>query len=78
MSEERKRGVWPCVAALLIGLPPVYVLSVGPWNWFVARGWISQQTVNAVEWLYRPIDWICYYGPEPVGRAVNWYIRLWR
>ena len=78
MNGERNKPVWPWIAAVLIGLPPVYALSVGPWNWFVAHGWISQHTVNAVDWFYRPIDWISFYGPEPVGRAINWYISLWR
>jgi hypothetical protein len=30
MSDDRHRPIWPCIVALLIGLPVIYVLSSDP------------------------------------------------
>jgi hypothetical protein len=56
MGEERKKsGVWPWIAATLIGLPLLYVLSFPPACWLTARRYfISESTVSS---FYRPVLW---------------------
>jgi len=78
MSEPETKPIWPWIVPPLIGLPVLYVLSLGPWNWLVAHGWISQQTVLLLGWIYLPIDWISRHGPEPVWQVISWYIGLWQ
>jgi hypothetical protein len=41
MSEARKNAVGPWIAALLVGLPVVYVASFGPACW-----WFSGEETN--------------------------------
>jgi hypothetical protein len=69
MSEERKRAVWPWVAALLIGLPVLYVLSYGPACWLIWNVELSQPVLNFLDALYCPFrwsqttfDWAYWYG----------------
>lgn len=52
MSDERKKPVWPWIAALLIGLPLMYVVSFGPACWVSSRAAIALQVLPTV---YRPI-----------------------
>jgi len=37
MREERKKSVWPWLAALLIGVPLLYVASFGPACWLTSQ-----------------------------------------
>jgi len=77
MSEEPRKPLWTWIATALIALPVLYVLSLGPWNWLVAHGWISQRLLVAIGVFYWPIDLITVHGPEPVRRAIMWYISFW-
>ena len=82
MSEERKPHVWPWIAALLIGLPVLYVASFGPACWQFARerptrfdqifpGPLPKYAPRA----YWPIGWLAKNGPRPIGNAIFWYAK---
>ena len=70
MSEERKpRSVWPWIAALLIGLPVLYVASFGPACWLSSR---LGHGAGILPVIYRPIvrnmehskpNWSSYSSP---------------
>lgn len=55
MIEERK-PYWPWIAALLIGLPVVYVASFGPACWIVSRR--SDHSLRNLPAIYWPVGWI--------------------
>lgn len=76
MSErEEKRGGAGCVimGAVAFMLPPLYVLSVGPWTWLAWR----YPGLIALDYVYRPLYFVAEHC-EPVMDALNWYIDLFR
>lgn len=55
---NRKRSVWPWVAAVLIGVPTLYFLSFGPACWIAAKsGWH-----RPFESIYWPIGYVAAIG----------------
>src|SRR5262245_40625996 len=77
MSDDRKRRLWPWIAALLIGLPVMYVVSFGPACW-----WLSEPvTLNFVAvkvrrapTIYSPIGRLVrILGPGRISNAIHWY-----
>ena len=78
MKNERKpsKGGWAIVVAMvvIVGLPTVYVLSIGPALWLCDHGYVRGRTVDAV---YRPI----YIADEEfpaVGSVLHPYAAWWR
>ena len=51
-DNNRKYSVWPWVVALLIGLPVLYVASIGPACWVTSRLRIGE---SAVTFVYGPV-----------------------
>jgi hypothetical protein len=83
MGEERKKvGVWPSIAALLIGLPVLYVASFGPACWLTAQPW--QNGVRNDGWdmpprwmaIYWPFGIILKKGDSSIKTAVNWWATI--
>src|SRR5258708_10231235 len=72
MSEERKRTIWPWVAALLVGLPMMYVASFGPACWLVDHGYLAARPIAKT---YLPIVRILE-DDSSVGSAANAYCGL--
>ena len=70
MSEERKKVVWPWIAALLIGLPVLYVASFGLACRLVRRDVLRGDDVAH---FYRPIVEYASTGPAWIRRAAEWY-----
>jgi len=75
MSEERKgeRRIGPLVfvaIVIVLALPALYVLSVGPMIWLVNHNYISPEGN-----FYVPLQWGRDYC-EPFNRAVSWYMGL--
>jgi len=55
MNDQRKQ-VWPWIAALLLGMPVLYVASFGPACW-----WFSPQVAPQFYW---PIGWLAANDPR--------------
>jgi hypothetical protein len=73
MSGERKRpGVWPWFAALLIGLPMLYVASIGPVCWLAECEMIPISFVEAC----RPLARLAVRCPDPVRDAYSAYSQM--
>ena len=64
MTDDRK-PLWPWIAALLIGLPLLYVASFGPVNWI--RYPKGSSSGSAVATFYRPLRFAMYAGPSWVS-----------
>ncbi len=77
MSEERK-PLWPWIVAFLIGLPVLYVLSVGPAAWIcdsIPRPH-PQWLQTALNVFYWPLGWIDENGPSFIHDALDLYVQL--
>jgi hypothetical protein len=73
MSDERKKsGLWPCIMALLIGLPVLYVASFGPACWITSRMNVGSSTIGVI---YRPIVQVMWWTDSGsiVGTIVDQY-----
>jgi hypothetical protein len=81
MSDERKRARFWIAVALMVAVLVGYPLSAGPATWLEAKGTrdkIPNVIDSAVFYFYAPLRWYVKNGPRPVGRALEWYINLWR
>lgn len=77
MSDERHKPSWAFWATtLLMVLPVLYVLSIGPVAW--TSRFMPEWMTNALVTLYRPLEWIYEHGPESIHDALDWYVNLFR
>lgn len=71
MSSERK-PIWPWIAALLIGLPVMYVASFGPACWLVAHEVLPTGAAHP----YRSLVTRAALSYDFVSRTLRWYAEL--
>jgi hypothetical protein len=76
MSDERK-PVWPWIVALLIGLPVLYELSIGPAVWLNNHGKIPHSCQSAFSIYVIPTNYVYDRSPKPVQRVLHQYVLLW-
>ncbi len=80
-DKATKRGggavVVLAVVGVLIVLPMLYVLSIGPVVWLAHSGLISPSLAPALEFAYSPLKWVADNVPI-LGPAINGYVELWR
>ena len=70
-----RSGHLAIVVALVIAVPALYVLSVGPVGMLVEKGHLGQTTAGVLEGLYAPLVWL--HEHTPLRRPLDWYARLW-
>ena len=58
----------------IIGAPVLYVLSAGPFGFFVARGLVD---ANVFDWFYAPLAIIANYLPEGTTYLFSVYVNWW-
>lgn len=82
MEERRKKpgGVfWTTV--ILVGVPVLYVASLGPIVRWGPMGGIAGAMHYGPPWqivyYLAPADWVYDNAPEPVPTALKWYVSLW-
>ncbi len=76
MSEERKKpgvGFWAAVGGALLGL---YVVSYGPWMWFVVWRLESMASIDGGG-FFAPLVWASNDGPEWISGPYNAYLKWW-
>jgi hypothetical protein len=71
MDDDRKKPVWPCILAMLIGLPVTYVASFGPACWLAGREMIPTATIE----VYRPLARLAARSPDPVMGVYMVYVQ---
>jgi len=69
------------VTVVMICLPVMYVLSIGPVSWiaywaFIKWDWWPDSAQSAFDSFYAPLIWLMDYMPNSVGVALNWYAVL--
>ena len=80
MTDRRKpaAGFWITVALVVLLVTLVaYPLSTGPAEWMRDHGWLSQGTIDALNWFYSPLPWTYQHSPDFIQRAIRWYGSLW-
>jgi hypothetical protein len=67
--DGTRRWTWPCV---LVSLPMIYVLSLGPAYWLVAHypAW------GVITPLYAALQRLLSYWPA-ADQAMFWYLGFW-
>ena len=68
----RTREGPPAWAFLLVALPVLYVLSVGPVALFAKRLDLSPRPFRA---FYTPLVWL--HDHTPLEKPLDWYVKLW-
>jgi len=79
MKASRRGGsklAAPVAVALLIGLPLLYVLSIGPAVWVYYHAGFSDSTNDVIEAIYMPLIVFCE-AFDPLGEYLQAYIDLW-
>lgn len=64
-------------AVMLLVLPTLYVLSIGPVSWLATRKYLPDLALRAAGMFYEPVNWIGQNGPKPFKDAIEWYVKPW-
>lgn len=80
MKEDRERQTgWPVAAIILtvvLLLPVLYLISSGPVEWLMARGYVSYNN-PFVKAFYYPGELLMKICP-PLNDFVRWYLERWK
>jgi hypothetical protein len=76
MRDDWKKPLWPWIAALLILLPVLYLLSMWPLLWLFSRDMIPNWSRQVLSVYIIPINYACERAPKPVQEAVTEFVRL--
>lgn len=78
-EREKKRGGSGCAIGCLLMLlfvPVLYVLGVGPAAWFDSQ--LPPPSGSPVlRTIYAPLEYLAQ-NCEPVGSAIQWYVSFWK
>jgi len=81
MSEQRKNPVWPWIAVMLLMLPVLYLVSLGPWVWLLTHHVLPKSLelwlVRATNSYAAPSNFVHDHAPQPVQKIMEGYIQLW-
>ena len=61
------------VVFLVLVLPALYVLSIGPAEYLLMRGYIDGEVLRPIYW---PLAWL-YQSFEPIRPIFDWYLEWW-
>jgi len=75
MDDDRKRPLWPWIVALLIGLPVMYALSIGPVFSITRHEVLLGAEKDGVDRFYEPLFSAC--SSPRADRWLWWYISFW-
>ena len=65
------------VFGLLIVLPILYILSIGPLIWLADRNYVSRETAQRIVVIYEPLQWPSSRC-QPLKDFIGWYQSLFR
>ena len=68
-----RKAIWTCLTLVLL-VPSLYVLSIGPAVWLMANEYISEQPALR---FYDPLEEFARSFPV-AGEWIRWYVSLWR
>jgi hypothetical protein len=89
MDDDRKKPLWPWIAALLIGLPVLYVASFGPACWLTSaldrHGWVEPNRKLVAYWplgrILHDTSLARFETPRsmvagPVAVLLGWWVKV--
>ena len=73
----RRWARW-ALPAWILGIPALYIASLGPVVWLTDRGYIKEDSDidKACDVYVAPAELACEFGPKPIGEAIFWYADL--
>lgn len=78
MTDRNDRPLWPFVTAAALGLPLLYVLSVGPIDWLIRSDSLPPALKDALHVYAFPIVWSYHAGPKWWHDLLDAYVALWK
>jgi hypothetical protein len=79
VNRKERWAKW--TIAVVVGVPVLYVLSVGPATWIYRRHYKAEPqslpSEGALARAYVPLKWVSDGAPKSVGDSIRWYIGLW-
>jgi hypothetical protein len=72
MSDDAKKRAWAWIWWMIVLLPAIYVLSIGPMGWLTYHGYVDMRWYVT----YEPLDWACLHSAT-LQRFAAWYLRFW-
>jgi hypothetical protein len=80
MTTDRKppgTGFWATlVVVAVIGIPVLYMLSMGPCAFLMARG-APLMTPETYSWLFEPVSFVQVRLPDWASQAIDAYEEWW-
>lgn len=80
MATERanRRPLWPWIAAVVFGVPLLYMLSMPVFHWAFANEWFPDETLRYdALWVYcTPMRAIYQASPPSVQGWLDWYFAV--
>jgi len=77
MTSPKPRPLWPILTAALIGLPVLYLLSIGPLCWLGENGVLSGGLAEMIHCMYVPLEHSYEHGPDWWKKLIDVYVDLW-
>jgi len=74
--EKSNHRVAVAVAAVVVMLPLLYALSIGPTVYIVIRTGMTNQSMPVAEAFYTPLRYVS--NSTPLGPAIQVYVSWWR
>ena len=75
INDDRKKILWPWVVAVLIGLPVLYVASLGPLVWLITRDLLPEWSAPFMNVYTAPLNWAVQ--SQTVRDLYIWYTSFW-
>src|SRR5579872_2122143 len=72
--NRRERWARLKAVGLVIGMPLLYVLGIGPYVWLNTRDLLPDE----LRQIYMPVGWLYKVGPKPIADGIDWYLDPWR
>jgi hypothetical protein len=76
-SSQSMRGATVALVAMIVLMPLLYLLSIGPAVWLFKNGAFSVGTMESIIMpVYAPLDWVRGHFPL-CGAVMDSYVELW-
>lgn len=63
------------LSAIIVAVPLLYFVSIGPYVYFQAKGWLRKPFVASGQKFYAPLNQLCRH--PAMNGAVNTYATWW-
>ena len=78
-ATHAKSHAWLWTIAVIIALPLLYVLSIGPMIYLTKKGYLPESIADKMETFYQPLGWLADHTSlvgEPLDAYAGWWEEL--